>query len=518
MAFDLLNQFFLKKDNSVELNMKTNSQISTLENIDVQKVLREIKLLMPGQTIQGELLTKDGNNMQLLLQNNCILNTKLDQDLSLNMGQLLTFEVKGNHNGQLVLRPLFANMGQDINVLKALNEAGISQTDDTIMMVDQLMKQGMPIKKDLLISINRQMNIFPNVDVSDIIMLHKMQLPVNENNVQQMHLYQNFNQWLFQDISQISDEFINFTSGVIKNDINSGIEFLSKVMNIFIEKNNLQLQESNIQNSEIYNEKESVKYQFPLEKETYITNDSDKLDKIYNKDNIVNQEINNLLKMIKQIKPEQFKDIEFRKIFHRTLTTILKERLLMEPHDIEDNNYVKKYYSKITDFMDKLDSLIKNAGESNSSLGKNITQVKNNLDFMNQVNELYHYIQLPIKMNETQANGELYVYTKKKNQKSTDDNLTALLHLSMEALGNMDIYLTLKEDRLSTKFCLEKEEMIDFIEKHLPMLNERLKGKGYVVDSKVESISKNRNNSILTILNENNGTKIMVKQSFDARA
>ncbi len=66
---------------------------------------------------------------------------------------------------------------------------------------------------------------------------------------------------------------------------------------------------------------------------------------------------------------------------------------------------------------------------------------------MNQINEMYHYVQLPLKMNQEGANGDLYVYKRKQQKTGEDGKLTALLHLSMPVLGNMDVFLSLENQK-----------------------------------------------------------------------
>ena len=89
----------------------------------------------------------------------------------------------------------------------------------------------------------------------------------------------------------------------------------------------------------------------------------------------------------------------------------------------------------------------------------------------------------------------------------------------MEHLGNMDIYLTLMEgQKLTTKFTLEKEEMIDFIESHIEELNARLMKKGYNVGTSVVAKSDDSSNTVEKITGKNSEHIILSTQSFDARA
>ena len=96
-----------------------------------------------------------------------------------------------------------------------------------------------------------------------------------------------------------------------------------------------------------------------------------------------------------------------------------------------------------------------------------------------------------------------------------------MLHLSMEKLGNVDIFLTLRlGNNLSTKFTLEKEEMIDFIEQNIDILNERLMKKGYSVSgTQVEKSEDSvKEESVIDRITGDENRIILSTQSFDARA
>ncbi|MCH5334011.1 MAG: flagellar hook-length control protein FliK, partial [Agathobacter sp.] len=88
------------------------------------------------------------------------------------------------------------------------------------------------------------------------------------------------------------------------------------------------------------------------------------------------------------------------------------------------------------------------------------------------------------------ASGELYVYTNRKALMEGDKELTAFLHLDMDNLGPTDISVRLLNREVSTNFYLENDAAYDLIARHLPILEERLKAKGY--NCKVSVINESR--------------------------
>lgn len=52
-------------------------------------------------------------------------------------------------------------------------------------------------------------------------------------------------------------------------------------------------------------------------------------------------------------------------------------------------------------------------------------EIHSNVEFMNQVNQMYTYAQIPLKMSGQHASGELFVYTNKKALAQGEKDLTA---------------------------------------------------------------------------------------------
>ena len=66
-------------------------------------------------------------------------------------------------------------------------------------------------------------------------------------------------------------------------------------------------------------------------------------------------------------------------------------------------------------------------------------------------------------------------------------------------------------------FCMEKEELIDFMEAHMEQLNERLMKKGYQVQTSVTAGTKEEKTVIEHIMDNELPIPVMTSRSFDAR-
>lgn len=524
-------------------------------------ILKETAGLPAGDTIQGQLVSKDGSSIELLLGNNARLTTMLEQDMNLSLGQLLSFEVKSNQGGQLTLRPLFANMSNSSTIMSALDAAGIAANDTTIEMVDTLMQNGMPVNKELLNTINRELSMYPDADVSDIIMLHKMDIPVNEGNVRQMHLYNNNNQWMMESVSDSASELTGLlTDALLKGgedaqNIMAGLKQLlppvdGQAEDIAHTGADGELSQS-VTGGVGPNTEGGVSTAIAADSDVSQMTDISKgaldaqaaTDKpaqnigAGNADSVMTDakaadgsaDTNadgrviskfNVFDKLSELKPEELNKPEIKAQIKNAVTELLKDNMLMKPEDIKEDKFVQKYYERTMNLADGLEKLMQQNGKSDADFTRSMTNMKENTTFMNHINDMYNYVQLPLKMNEAQANGDLYVYARKKgrNGNGEDGRLTALLHLSMEHLGNMDIFLTLTEgQKLNTKFTLEKEEMIDFIASHIDELNARLEKKGYNVGTVVTHKDGPDKTVIENITGDENNI-LLSTQSFDARA
>ena len=158
-------------------------------------------------------------------------------------------------------------------------------------------------------------------------------------------------------------------------------------------------------------------------------------------------------------------------------------------------------------------------GQSSSPLAKAVQNTVSNLDFMNQMNQMHGYIQLPLKLTGQEARGELYVFTNKRSMASKEGRVTALLHLDMEYLGKMDVFVALENQKVSTQFYLEKEEYLDFLEKNMDMLSARLNKRGYQCSTKTCLRREETEKSVMEqIVGQQSQPVLLSAQAFDMRA
>lgn len=166
---------------------------------------------------------------------------------------------------------------------------------------------------------------------------------------------------------------------------------------------------------------------------------------------------------------------EFQTIFR----SVIEKQWLLQPEELKQEHKVSGLYERLEQQLSQMEEAVRATGSTQNTFLQTASQVHGNLEFMNQMNQIYHYVQLPLKMSGQNANGELYVYANRKNLRDPDAELTAFLHLDMEQLGSTDVSVRMQNRSVRTNFYLEDDASYDLVEKHLEVLNKRLMSKGY---------------------------------------
>ena len=494
-----------------------NSRVQTPNNANTEQVNRQIRALVPGQTLRGEVVSREGNNAQIRLLQDVLVDAKVDADIRLELGQNITFQVK--NNGQtLNLSPLFTNMATEGTVLKALDMASLPVNENTVAMTKQLMDAGLPIDKNTLQQIWHESNAFPDAEILDLVNLHRVELPVTEENITQMASYRNLTHELTAGIAETGESLTNMLQGLVESgDIEQAATIYSEVLELLAfedaagetvtgqQQTEGPLPEPGVDVTVTPEEAEQMPVQpsatapeaVPGQKtiieeptETAPGNGQTIKENPGAEKTQEAPQLQNLQKLLKQ--GMETKDIPLlRSILHNSKVAELPAKLLadrwsIKPEDVESPEKVEELYQKLGKQLKGLSNLLEENGQRGSSAYQNVTNLSQNVDFLQQINQTYAYIQLPLHLRQGEhKTGELFVYTNKKNLARKDGQVSALLHLDMEHLGPLDVYVTLKDTKVSTKFYVQNDAILDYLEANMDVLTERLQKRGY--DCKCET-------------------------------
>lgn len=560
------------------------------------RVMSEMRNAAPGQTIQGEVVGKDGNTVQIALDSETVLTARLERDLNIALGQNMSFEVKANNGSLLSLTPLYANMANEATILKALSAAGLSKTPENMRMVSDMMQEGLPIDRDSIAYVNRQLVDFPNANPASIMQMVRLGMPISEINLEQFELYKNNANQILQSAEQLMEEIPQTYMELLSEGKEAdAVAFYGQIIKAFIGEENseavgedasllqnmtgeahaeeiiqgntsgetrtageasqgttlkeaapeavkAEVQEGKVIIAEEKGSaaqgvtqpaKSSLSQESWKELESMIKKlgaDTETAGQI-GKGNLSVKEtlsqISELLSGHSDIEDSSFhetvKELFGSKGFHNLLQTQMTKEWLLEPEEVAQKEKVEQLYERIREQTAKINEAFQMVDKADSSGAKSAQNLQNNVDFINQMNQLFPYIQLPLMMSGNQAHGDLYVYTNKKGLARKDGNVTALLHLDMENLGPMDVYITMQQNqnKVNTNFMLRDEESLDLIAEHIHILNERLEKRGYSMNANFQlkdEESFEDNNIMQEILAQNKNISVLSKTSFDMRA
>lgn len=534
-----------------------------------EQMNRQIRSLVPGQTISGEIVGRNGNEVQIKLSEDIVLNARVDQNMNIEIGKNMTFEVK-NNGSSLTLSPLFTNVATGVNVLKALDMAGLPVNRDTVDMTEQLMAAGLPVNKGSLQQIFREISSFPQAAVSDIVNLHRLQMPVNEANVNQMVSYRNLTHQLVDGMNDILGALPEvFDSMMAKGDVLGAVRLYQEVLSLAgdagyaAEAGNAQGDSGSLtlQGGEALASGEGAALPGTASEAVSALGESASADAILSLAeglqgdgladgiaagaldrpadetgqaglqgneadavqgslraaaageamelidslNLTEEETAQLQSQIRRFAGGQMDaGLLFAKLGAlaegaRTSQTAMHalERLfsgenfraffadkfkadwMLRPEELAVPGKVEELYRRLDRQLKGLAGALENAGQSGSGAYQAAASMSQNVDFLNQLNQMYSYVQLPLRLQQRTAHGDLYVYTNKKNLARKDGNVSALLHLDMAHLGPVDVYVAMQNNKVNTKFYLQDDEMIDFMAAHMDILTARLRKRGY---------------------------------------
>lgn len=214
-----------------------------------------------------------------------------------------------------------------------------------------------------------------------------------------------------------------------------------------------------------------------------------------------------------------FKDLFSHKEFGKLLKNAISDDWLIKPFDVEKKDNVTALYQRLGSQLKSMSDTISNTLGAESKLGSTVTNMQNNLDFMNQLNQIFQYVQLPLQMSGQEAHGDLYVYRNKNKKVSEDGSVSAVLHLDMDNLGPVDVFVKMKENKVSTNFYVMDDSVLDLINDNIHILNERLEKRGYTMQVKMMlHDDKDEGDMAVDEMFDVNKMSVISTASFDARA
>ena len=545
-------------------------EVANPKTIGSQTSIEFLSELQTGDTFQGEIASVNGQEIQIQLSNGQYMTAKLEAQMQLALGQILNFEVQSNENNRIVLKPLYTNLLQQQVGEAALRAASLPVNSKNLQLVSMMIENGISIDKSNLPKLYRQVAQNPQAPVADILHLNKLNIPVTQNNLTQYAQYKGMEHQLTAAIEDTTKEILSLYEDLMGTDSSAAnmggtgtapVAYMDRVIQFLLQDGAESIQQGKLMNPE-QTVGESTDTQPAVNSDSVQQNISQTVGKPEQNPN-VEQTVGSSPEQRKVSTPEmkaaeqpvempkeniQAKDTqqaklftyepdwkqqltqwledtpqEKEKIYHsdrfrEILTKAFTDKWMLAPEEVGDKQKVEQFYSRLSAESEKLSQLMQEA-DTNHAAGSGAKNIHENISFMNELNQSFQYVQLPLKMAGKNANGELYVYTNKKNLAKKGGTLTALLHLDMANLGPMDVKISLETEKamLTTRFCLN-EDVVAFMQEHMEELTQRLTRTGYVCKTYVEPRQEQK--SVMDIMEEQSGVAVtpLSYKAFDIKA
>ena len=548
----------------------------------MQKVVSTLEELSSGSVFEGTVSSVKNGKVTLALSDGQTITARLSGKVPLSQGTPMFFQVKSNDGATIEIKPYTgAGSGGNPILTNALTEGTVPVTERNLAMVDAMMKEQMPIDKQSLLNMARIANMNPGVDITTVVNMTKLGIPVSLEMAAQFENYMTDEHAILQEMDQAMNELADL-AGSSDLTPNQAVQMNHKILSILLPEQTAtgalvntegQIEtggqttaegqivtggqitaegqttsegqiltdgrlgaEEQIVNGEqtttagqavregtggqalgeVLSEQqfsslgrllqnipslvESTKL-FPeaMEQDIFI----DTLEDESVAQNLMTEDaawkavdgktaldknltVSDFLRTVSQILSENngMASQSIQKLFgsdayKSLLRNVMEQQWLIQPEALKQEKKISQLYEKLEQQMRQVEDALKEAGVTKTRFPETAAEVRGNIEFMNQLNQAYTYVQVPLKMSGQNANGELYVYTNKKNLRDPDAELSAFLHLDLEHLGSTDVSVKMQHRNVKTNFYMADDASYDLVEKYLPVLEQKLKDKGY---------------------------------------
>lgn len=518
----------------------------------MQKVVSTLEELSSGSVFEGTVSSVKNGKVTLALSDGQTITARLSGKVPLSQGMPMFFQVKSNDGATIEIKPYTgAGSGGNPILTNALTEGTVPVTERNLAMVDAMMKEQMPIDKQSLLNMARIANMNPGVDITTVVNMTKLGIPVSPEMAAQFENYMTDEHAILQEMDQAMNELADL-AGSHDLTTDQAVQMNQKILSILLPEQTAAGESVNTEGQietggqtmaegqivtggqitaagqaiqegtggqalgDVLSEQqfsslgkllqnipslvESTKL-FPeaMEQDIFIDTLEDEsvaqnlmiegaaweaadgktaLDK--------NLTVSDFLRTVSQILSENngtasqnIQKLLGSDAYKSLLRNVMEQQWLIRPEELKQEKKISQLYEKLEQQMKQVEDALKEAGVTKNSFLDTATEVRGNIEFMNQLNQAYTYVQVPLKMSGQNANGELYVYTNKKNLRDPDAELSAFLHLDLEHLGSTDVSVKMQHRNVKTNFYMADDASYDLVEKYLPVLEQKLKDKGY---------------------------------------
>lgn len=543
----------------------------------------KLAMAQEGQVFQGQILDVQGNQVSIRLQDNALLHARLGEQVGLNIGDELSFLIKENDGSNILIKPFFegAEAMKDQAILKVLEGNNLSPSVKNYQIAETLMNHNMGVDKASMQKIMQQSYKYPDTSIDTLVSMNKLGLPVNESTIIQYEAYQNNQHQFMQGLQEFSNSMVEFASNEIMNlsSGEQGLLFQTDFLQVISDTQDMpNLSTANLnamlngevafqateeqtlagalgdvisQGVNLANPDESMGLDVTSSSQAFVSELQDKfhistsvangfvdglenlgvskeiLNQVVAKSDSPLQLLNNVNALLQQISQSQGFDTHTLQAFFGSdsyksiMGTAIRDKFSLHPNEMQEPKEVSDLYKSL---YEKAEHLMERFGQSGGNAGHTMSEqaksMQERIDFMQNLSELYAYAQLPVRVDGTDRNSDLYVYMNKKRLQENREDVSALLHLDMDYLGPTDVHVSLHGSTVHTRFYVEDALSAKIIDEHMNALEQAINENGFSLTNEVIQREKSLASHGNPVVEEMLGSQLeqsVKRYSFDVR-
>ena len=200
------------------------------------------------------------------------------------------------------------------------------------------------------------------------------------------------------------------------------------------------------------------------------------------------------------------------------MSEIVKKAFSVDPKKMKDPKEIDDLYETILKNTRSFEDAVASHGGNTKGFQQSFQNMRQNMQFMEQLNHQMIYAQMPVRLSNKQTNSELYVYADKRKLQQKKDGISVMLHLDMDHLGATDVKVTLTGSNVHARFYLNDQDSVDIVADNMNTLAKQLADRGFSLTNEV--VKRQPQESINKVVDEvidENAEKSIRRYTFDAR-
>lgn len=200
------------------------------------------------------------------------------------------------------------------------------------------------------------------------------------------------------------------------------------------------------------------------------------------------------------------------------MSEIVKKAFSVDPKKMKDPKEIDDLYETILKNTKSFEDAVASHGGNTKGFQQSFQNMRQNMQFMEQLNHQMIYAQMPVRLSNKQTNSELYVYADKRKLQQKKDGISVMLHLDMDHLGATDVKVTLTGSNVHARFYLNDQDSVDIVADNMNTLTKQLADRGFSLTNEV--VKRQPQESINKVVDEvidENAEKSIRRYTFDAR-